>query len=208
MAERLAFFVKESKVYSRKVEFEWCPGLSASQKKKSVANMHRVLNSKTLEVSTKSNEAIGLKLSAFNLRLGGYTLENIFQSSKCFEKGGPYRDLLNVYPRDAKRDERLQNSGRLIGFDYDGEMWELEPKTAFYDYIYIKAVKETLNPEEIQQVIQYEYFTDIEFNPKKSINTQERTVAIIKAMLQMCDGEIPEMSREEFIKYHKTFVKA
>ena len=51
---------------------------------------------------------LGVKLSAFNLKLNGYTLENIFQSSKVFSNGGPYRDLMNVAPKEAKRDGRLQ----------------------------------------------------------------------------------------------------
>ncbi len=208
MAQRLAFYVREQKVYAKMVDFEWVPGLSVTQKKKSIANLHGKLDGMALEVSTKSSENIGLKLSAFNLHLDGSALENVFQSSKCFTMGGPYRDLLTVSPKEAKRDERLKSSGRLIGFNYNDEMWKLEPKTAFYDYIYIKAVKESIEPEEIQQVMNYEYFTDIEFNPKKSINTQQRSVAIIKAMLQMW-GKIPEeMNRTDFLAFHRYIVRA
>ena len=207
MATRLAFYAKNNKVYSRAVEFEWMPGLSVAQKKRSIANMHRALNAKTLEVSTKSENELGKKLSAFNLRLNGVALENVFQSSKCFAAGGPYKDLLAVSPRDAKRDERLRTSGALKCFELNGEIWELEPKTAFYDYIYLKAVKECIPKERLQEVLEYDYFTDIEFNHQKSLNTQARSIALVKAMLQMF-GEIPDVdSKEEFLRFHKMVIK-
>ena len=94
-------------------------GWRLSQKKKNVARLHEALGGECLEVSTKSDVVIGTKLSAFNLKLDGHTLENIFQSSKVFENGGPYRDLLNVSPKEAKRDQRLKSSGNLKGFEYD-----------------------------------------------------------------------------------------
>ena len=208
MATRLAFYAKDNKVYSRVVEFEWMPGLSVAQKKRSIANMHRQLNAKTLEVSTKSETELGRKLSAFTLHLNGVVLENVFQSSKCFAAGGPYKDLLAVSPREAKRDERLRSSGALKCFEFNGETWDLEPKTAFYDYIYVKAVKESLSKDQIQEILNYDYFTDIEFNHNKSLNTQARSIAFVKAIVQMF-GEIPDMeSKEEFLRLHRLVVKA
>ena len=208
MATRLAFYAKNNKIYSQAVNFEWMPGLSAAQKKRSMANMHRVINGKALEVSTKSDKEIGVKLSAFNLRLNGVPLENIFQSSKCFAAGGPYKDLLAVSPKEAKRDERLKHSGLLKSFEFENESWDLEPKTAFYDYIYVRAVKESVPLEELKQILEYDYFTDIEFNHAKSLNTQARSIGIVKVLLQIF-GEIPDVrSKEEFLKFHKTVVKA
>lgn len=61
---------------------------------------------KCLEVSTKSTTKLGQEASAFNLKYNGYHVENIFQSSKIYSKGGPYKDLLLVSPREAKRDIR------------------------------------------------------------------------------------------------------
>lgn len=208
MAFRPAFYVANGSVNKLNVSFEWVPGLSATQKKKSVANMHAALDGKTLEVSTKSENILGQKLSAFNLKYKGMTLENVFQSSKVFQLGGPYRDLLNVSAREAKRDPRLKESGLLKAFELDGYTWPLNPKTAFYDYIYCKAVKESLSEDEIREIASYEYFTDIEFNPEKSINTQARTAAIIKMMVEKY-GMLPDIdSPEEFIRFHMMFVKA
>lgn len=64
------------------------------------------------------------------------SVEPIFQSSKVFEKGGPYKDLLRKTSLEAKKDKRIKESGDLIYFDYDNRRWNLEPKTMFYDYIY------------------------------------------------------------------------
>lgn len=61
-------------------------------------------NKNQLTVCTKSRNPLGVKFSVFSLKLDGYTLENIFQSSKVFTGGGAYRDLLDVLPKYAKRD--------------------------------------------------------------------------------------------------------
>lgn len=54
----------------------------------------------------------------------------------------------------------------------------------FYDYIYYAAVKESLTADEINEIVRYNYFTDIEFNPEKSINTQARTAALVRLILE------------------------
>ncbi len=188
MADRPAFFICQGKVVSEIYSFEWFPGFAVSQKQKSIESLHSAIvktdtNARPLEISTKSKEVIGVNLSAFNLKLNGYLLENIFQSAKVFENGGPYLDLLDVLPKEAKRDERLHHSGDLRAFRYQNEDFPLIPKTAFYDFIYISAVKESFAADEINVISNYNYFTDIEFNPAKSINTQARTAALIKLIL-------------------------
>ena len=210
MAERPAFFIHKGTVAAEKYSFEWFPGFSASQKQKSIDSLHSAIierNSaaKPLEISTKSKEPLGTKLSAFNLTLNGYALENVFQSSKVFEGGGPYLDLLALPPREAKRDERLRNSGDLRAFRYQGEEFPLLPKTAFYDFIYIAAVKNSLSADEILAISGYDYFTDIEFNPAKSLNTQARATAIIRLMLDEF-GYLPDFGKKDFLQYHKAHV--
>ena len=201
MATRPAWMVNDKgKVIRKNFEFSFNSGFSSSQKKKNVIALHQAIGKKTLEVSTKSDDDLGRKLSAFNLTLDGYPFECVFQSSKKYANGGNYIDMLNMHPRDAKRDERHKTSGNLIAFVYQNEEFPLEPKTFFYDYMYITAVKQTLPSEEIKKILNYEYFTDIEFNPNKSINCQAKSVAIIKAML-MQFGEIPELNKRDF----KTF---
>ena len=104
-----------------------------------------------------------------------------------------------------KRDDRLHNSGALVGFNYAGIDFPLEPKTVFYDYIYINAVKQTLSSEEIRQITEYTHFTDIEFNPQRSINTQAKTAAIIRLMLEKYN-EVPSFDVSDFIRFHSEMV--
>ena len=173
------------------VEFKWHAGMSVSQKQKSVFELHeaacaRLGIGRVLEVSTKSKEEIGRALSAFNLQTrtpdGHLTpVEVVYQASKTFELGGPYLDLLAGDSYAAKTDERLKNSGALVSFSHRGEIWPLEPSTAFYDWLYICALAE--NESLALAVVEWEAFTDIEFNPEKSLNCQARSIALYCSMM-------------------------
>ena len=123
------------KIVKNDFEFKFNPGFSVTQKRKNVVALHQAIGDKALEVSTKSDLKLGRMLSAFNLRINGIPLECVFQSAKVYQYGGPYKDLLNVSPKDAKRDERHKSSGKLIYFEYEGKRFPLEPKTFFYDFI-------------------------------------------------------------------------
>lgn len=191
MAQRPIFLPDQSVslVKERHIDFEWHPGLSVQQKRRSVASLHQAANemgtSPILEVSTKSMSAVGRSLSAFNLVLdagevGCFPVEAAFQGSKVFERGGPYRDMYELSGRQIKRDERLKDSGCLKEFNFLGDAWGLEPKTAFYDWLYIKALSQ--HPELAAEVRGYAAFSDIEFNPKKSINCQARSVALFVSL--------------------------
>ncbi len=205
MAEKKVFFSDSETYFEEKiVEYKYYSGFAISQKQKSIASLHQTIigkypNKNILEISTKSPNPLGVKLSAFNLlffhrELGEEkNIENIFQSSKVFENGGPYRDLLQVHPRDAKRDQRLRESGNLTSFNLYGENWPLEPKTAFYDWIYISALKDNMALAE--ELLKYDVFTDIEFNHKKSINCQARAAAIFVALRK--NGELEDKTKNK-----------
>lgn len=166
------------------VSFLWHKGMAPSQKRKNVAELHAAAEKRgyepLLEVSTKSDEKLGQRLSAFNLKVeleggGLIPLECAFQGSKVFENGGPYRDLFGADSREAKRDERLSSSGKLIGFNFEGQGFPLIPKTIFYDWLYIRSLYP--HREFLERLHRYAGFTDIEFNPEKSINCQARSCA-------------------------------
>lgn len=206
MAKRMYFIStpNNNKMYEERFsEFKYYTGFAVSQKQKSIKSFHESILEKEpmlniLEVSTKSTTDIGILLSAFNLKFldedsdNEYNLENIFQSSKVFENGGPYRDLLNVHPREAKKDERLKTSGNLKCFEYGTIVWELEPKTMFYDWIYIKALHR--NEKLRKEILKYDAFTDIEFNHEKSINCQARSAAIYVSLARL--GKVDEYLKD------------
>lgn len=173
------------------VEFKWFPGMAVSQKQKSVDSLHEAARAlseveKVLEVSSKSREELGVALSAFNLTFTTVrhsrtlTVECAFQGSKVFEHGGPFVDIFGMTSREAKKDERLRSSGRLTGFRFFGADWELEPQTAFYDWLYINALKK--QPHLASQLLDYSAFTDIEFNPERSINCQAYSIALFASL--------------------------
>ena len=103
-------------------------------------------------------------------------MESAFQASKVFERGGPYTDLLYADSRISKKDLRIRNSGNIVGFRFDGRNFEIEPKTFFYNWLYVNTLN--LNKELGDRLIEFDAFTDIEFNPKKSLNCQAEAAAI------------------------------
>ncbi|MCX3072505.1 DarT1-associated NADAR antitoxin family protein [Providencia stuartii] len=167
------------------IEFDWHLGMSPEVRKRSVLSLHEKARShgfiNILEASSKSEQKIGLLLSAFFLKnISGYPVENIFQSSKVFSNGGPYRDLLSVSPRNAKKDERLKNSGEMVGFTLNKKDYPLEPKSIFYDWLYMQVLFSEVNDKLREEFFSYNFdaFSDIEFNPKKSFSCQARTLAL------------------------------
>jgi hypothetical protein len=189
LAKRPVFVVspdKEDFVEAVHVDFEWHPGFSIKQKQKSIRSLHasylsRFPGHKILEISSKSEQELGVSLSAFNLMLRTKSgkvasIESTFQSSKVFEHGGPYTDLLFCSSREAKKDPRLKTSGKLVRFRFFEREWPLEPKTLFYDWLYILALSQ--NEDLALQLLEYDAFTDIEFNPDKSFNCQARSAAL------------------------------
>jgi hypothetical protein len=196
MAERPLFIPAPESPHLVKdisLRITWHPGFAPSEKKKNVLELHqaaaRAGYSPVLEVSTKSEEKVGQHLSAFNLKvhsamLGTMPLETAFQGSKVFERGGPYTDLYSVEEvLDAKRDARLKESGPLIGFKFGNFWFPLEPKTVFYDWLYITSLYE--HREWLRRhILKYAGFTDIEFNPEKSINCQARSCALLVTLLK------------------------
>ncbi len=151
-----------------------------------------------------SDHELGKRLSAFNLSFKApnsertISVECAFQASKVFEKGGPFLDLQHADPADAKRDPRLQQSGRLTGFQYFGTEWSTEPPTALYDWIYINALH--LQEELASELLEFDAFTDIAFNPAKSINCQAKAAALYVALRKKKLIDEAISSREAFIQ--------
>lgn len=193
------------------IDFQWFPGLSASQKKRSIEALHSVVHElgykRVLEISSKSEIELGVNLSAFNLKIktkkygNEFTVETAFQGSKVFERGGPYKDLFGLDSRAAKKDIRLKESGNLVGFEFFGKKFPLIPRTYFYDWIYINALHQNVLLSD--EVKSYQCFTDIEFNPKKSINCQAHAVALYLSLFNLELLEDALESPEAFLRFTK-----
>lgn len=189
MAYRPVYMVRETYPYfdTFEAEFTWNGGFAVSQKQKNIAAIHAAYEAAypghhALEISGKSPLEGGRNLSAFSLPIyvpeleRSVPVENVFQGGKVFASGGPYTDLYTCTPKEAKRDPRLKESGALIGFQFAGQAYPTEPKTAFYDWLYLTALWQ--NPERAAMLLEYDGFTDIEFNPQKSLNCQAKAAAL------------------------------
>jgi hypothetical protein len=189
-------------------QLEWNPGFAPIQKKKNIAALHAAAAkrgfSPLLEVSTKSESPLGQYLSAFNLKIhtskvGDIPMELAFQGGKVFEHGGPYVDLYkSTEVKDARRDARLQNSGRLVGFKFEDISFPPEPKTVFYDWLYINAIFPSR--KQFSALREYAGYTDIEFNPHRSVNCQARSCALFVTLLSKNLLEKAVASSDSFIQ--------
>jgi hypothetical protein len=187
MANRPIYLVADKFVKRQDIDFLWFAGMAKSQKQKSIESLHDAAISdlgvdKILEISSKSKLDLGINLSAFNLKITinniTTTVEQVFQGSKVFEKGGPFTDLYSTTSIKAKKDERLKECGNLIEFNLLDEIYPIKPTTLFYDWLYIKALSQPQNKKYKDELITYKAFSDIEFNPKKSINCQAFSAAL------------------------------
>ena len=188
-------------------EFPYFNGFAKSQKQKCVASLHASFlqehpGRKVLEISSYSTEELGVRLSAFHLPLRlksgkEVSVECAFQAGKIFERGGPYPDLLELDSRAAKKDARLKNSGKLVGFCFEGEEFPIVPRTVFYNWLYIHALHS--QAELADAVMEYDSFTDIVFNPQKQSNCQAEAAAMYVALRRLGLLEEALKSREDFL---------
>lgn len=193
MAQRPVFLSISKPPYFKACDtfFEWHAGMSLSQKQKCIKSLHEAFlkifkDRKVLEISSKSLQDEGVKASAFNLEKFVPSLnrkvpvECVYQGGKVFSRGGPFVDIYEKSTLEAKQDSRLKESGHVVGFYYEGETFATLPKNAFYDWLYINALME--NENLANEILKYNAFTDIVFNPEKSINCQARAAAIFVSL--------------------------
>lgn len=221
MATRPVFFVttpEQGWVRVETVSFQWFPGMSLAQKRRSIAAMQAAAQAGAngralLEISTKSPDGTGRALSGFDLclEIGGRRMpvESVFQGSKLCRAGAGHSDpCQDLYTQDAvtaKRDPRLA-ACRVTGFRLFDEDWPLDPwppetgredalpPSAFYDFLYFRALLQ--QPGLAASAGSYGGFTDLEFTPGRSDNCQAFSAALFVALASAsgADGDIPAPS--------------
>lgn len=146
---------------------------------------------KVLEVSTKSLHPVGVRLSAFSMRVevegepSLVLLEAAFQGSKVFRSQGPFTHLYKLSDgREVKRFMRSHVDDELVEFRFDKRVWPLTPRTAFYDWLYLHSLRRLVgeDPELGNTLRGFGAFTDIEFNPSQSFSCQARSCALYLAL--------------------------
>lgn len=152
--------------------------------------LERFSNYKILEVSTKSKVDVGVKASAFNLTIetkkgNTFSVEELFQTSKVYKKNGDQSHLLkdNVDIREIKRKLReINENDEMIRYSCFNQDFPLEPRTLFYNWLYINVLNR--NEQLAKEVLKFDAFTDIEFNPKRSYNCQAEACSIYVSLVR------------------------
>jgi hypothetical protein len=162
------------------LQFEWFLGMARTQKQKSITAFHQkaeeVGYQKVLEISTYSLQPLGRQMSAFklicNLGYDSGIVEELYQKGK----------VLSVDESTSISSEELKGK-RPISFVFEGYQWPLNPQTCFYDWLYLNALNQ--NIELSKQIFEFSAFTDIAYNPKKSLSTQARSAALYVALKKL-----------------------
>lgn len=190
--------------------FTWNPGFAFSQKQKNVVALHdAIINAedmaRPLEVSSKSKIGLGAQLSAFNL--GSfvndkfYTVESVYQASKVFAGGiGPFPELYGENPAEVRSIVRERAVTKIVAYKTGDVVWDLNPTRAFYDWVYCRALRH--NPVLQENLKEYNCFTDIEFNPVKSLNCQAYAVSLFLSLRENGVLEEALTSKESFLRFH------
>jgi hypothetical protein len=168
-------------VEEKKLEFEWFMGMNRTQKQKSITEFHKKAKEigylKILEISTYSMESLGVNLSAFNLHFiseySSGTVEELYQKSKIIKE------------IDKKNIVKKRNYKGLLpsSFEFEKKEWPLKPLSGFYDWLYINALIQ--NPTFSTPLLEFQAFTDIAYNPKKSLSTQARSAALYVTLVKL-----------------------
>ena len=199
------------------IEFQWVCGLSKSQRRKNIVNLHHAAKSegirKILEISTASEDELGSALSAFNLqvtvnigsekspKMQTNSVEAIYQSSKKGANGGPHPEWLTKTGKEIKKLVHQADLGKISLYQYGQNFWPAEPVESFFTWLYIQGLMQREGT--IEQLAEYDGFTDIYFNPKKTINCQARAAAQAVSMYRM--GRLDEImsSRKTYLEFAK-----
>ena len=139
-----------------------------------------------LECSTQSTSTLGRSLSAFRLgfttpkgRL--ITVESAYQGSKVFEHGGPFQDIYDMKPAQAKKDERVRTHGRITAFHFFNRYMPCMPINAFYNWLYLSSLVRAC-PDAPTILERYDGFIDRFFHPTKGRACQAEAVSMVKGL--------------------------
>lgn len=194
MANRPIFIpqIKTAGVIILNLDFTWHAGMATSQKQKSIRSLHeKALAQKRihriLEISTKSEEELGKKTSAFSLKIetkeGVFSLESVYHASKIFPVVGAQKQWMQLSARQSKKEsQKFQDQyGKPIGFCIEDTEYFGKSHKLGFTYMYFQALK-LKDQEEINELCLFDAFTDINFLPQKGGNCQAHAAALFVSL--------------------------
>lgn len=166
---------------------------------------------KLLEISSVGKNKIGVQTSAMHLNVytsnpakhglrtstvnsngkpyGKFKVENVFQAGKVFQGQTPEQHqqstqrILNMNPVQAKHTTKAMNSrSQLKGFKMFGHQFPLQPKTDYYDYVYMHGLAQ--HPKLGKQIASHNAFSDFFAVPGKTINTQSKSCTLFTSLVK------------------------
>lgn len=208
MAERFFWTIEGGKIKRGLVTFKWESGTSLAQRKRSCLNMLKVINWHTglnpMDISSASPVEFYSNLSAFKLMFDTRNVEQIYQGSKIFKGYGQASELYTKVGRDAKQTAKyLHSQYELVGFNWDGVDYPLEPTTVFYDYLYIQALLRNFGDK--LNLDDYDVFADVQLG-QGSNACQARAVCEYKLLKQTNLFDVLD-TFESFLEWHKNHVE-
>lgn len=145
---------------------------------------------------------MGVQYSAFNLKYADSTVECYYQGSKVFAGNIQYPHLYSVSSLEAKKFSPIWSSGPIISFCLNGIEYPTEPRTVFYDWLYVNALIE--NGIANNKLLTFDCFTDIQ--ARLDIDAcQARSVCIYKLLVLLDELEITS-DFNSFYEWHKVHV--
>lgn len=193
MASRNFWTIQNGKIAKGVMEFKWEPGMSTAQKTRSCKNLHNALLNAyrltAMDISSASPTKLGKALSAFNLMYKGYSVESWYQGSKVYKDGTVSHDLYGKDSLTCKLEAKKRGMCDFVGFNYKGTIMPTEPRTVFYDWLYLNAMVDTYGTD--LDLSEYDAFTDVQ--AVLDIDAcQARSVCIYKLLQERLDWDLLE----------------
>ncbi len=210
-------------VSTQNIEFEWVKGMVKAQVRKRALSLHSFAANhgleNLLEISTASNTEFGVSLSAFNLQvtinlgseeqpnLHTNSVEAFYQSAKVglnsqHQKVGPHPEWLTLGSSEkVKAAIKATNISEINLFKYGENVWPAQPIESFFTWLYIQGLMQKEGT--LEQLAKFNGFTDIYFNPKKTINCQARASAMAVSLFNSGQLETVMKTRKSFLLFCK-----
>ena len=91
-----------------------------------------------------------------------------------------------------------EDGSEVTGFCFEGESFDLVPRNFFYNWLYIRGL--SANPELADELMAYDSFTDITFNPKRCSGCPAEAAAFYVALRKNDLLEEALRDRESFAR--------
>jgi len=136
-------------VHEHEVDFQWMPEGQPDPRNANILRLHRAAGLRKLEplleVSAGSADPLGVRVGPEQLTVRNedsyfISLDRVYHGSKVFTGGGPFTDLYRRHEGDVRKDPRLDTSGSLAGFRFQGLEWGRKSGTMFYDWLVVQAI--------------------------------------------------------------------